>query len=161
MKSSSRDALRWVFMALVAGFLFAGLADAAWAQAAIRNVDAQVVDSQKALQDPNVSIVEAKIEGSDPLTAAASAYATLRARPLVLKFKHEIDLHKALNGKYPSIDEFIKLMRDNSIEFNPMPPYRMYGYNEKTGGIVVLEKKAEKARHDKEAGIPLDEGGSK
>ena len=38
-----------------------------------------------------------------------------------------------------------------------LPPYQMYGYNPETGGLVVLEDKAEKIRRYEERGIRIDE----
>jgi len=117
---------------------------------------AKVVDMSVALQNSNIQVSENKITGNDPLSAAASAYVTQGARIQMLNFKNSIKTQKAINGKNPTFTEFMKIVKQHKIEFNAMPPYRMYGYDPKTGGIAILEDKAEKARLYKEAGIPLD-----
>ena len=123
----------------------------------IPKVAAKLVNMPEALKNPNIVVSENKITGSDPLSAAASAYVSQRARVQMLSFKSSIKTHKAVNGKNPTYKEFMQLVQKHRIEFNTMPAYRMYGYDPQTGGIAILEDKAEKARLHKEAGIPLDE----
>lgn len=101
-------------------------------------------------------VIDQKIKGNDPLAQAANAYSKVRSRAKVLQFQHAVNFQKTLNGKYPSVDEFIKLMKENDVEFNYLPLYQMYGYDSSSGAIVILENKAEKAAHFKKAGIPLD-----
>ncbi len=123
----------------------------------IGKMTAKVVDMQKAMKEnPNLVIVENKVAGSDPLTVAASAYVSATSRASTANFKHQLDIIKATNGRYPTYAEYTKLAGQLRIEFAMLPPYQMYGYDEKAGGVVILEDKAEKARRYKAAGIPLE-----
>ena len=53
--------------------------------------------------------------------------------------------------------EAMQLMKQMKIEPAALPPYQLYGYDAKTGGLVLLEDKAEKIRLYKLSNIPLDE----
>lgn len=128
----------------------------AYGMADIPKGPAKIVDTKKTLLQPNVVVIDQKIKGNDPLAQAANAYSTMRSRAKVLQFQHAVNFQKTLNGKYPSVEEFIKLMKENNVEFNYLPLYQMYGYDSSSGAIVILENKAEKAAHYKKAGIPLD-----
>lgn len=122
----------------------------------IPKVPARIVDSAKALKDPNIVVADQKIRGNDPLSQAASAYVTVRSRAKVLNLKHAVDLQKTLHGKQPTVEEFVQLLKEHGVEFNPLRPFQMYGYDEKTGTITILENTKEKAAHYKKAGIPTD-----
>ena len=117
---------------------------------------AKVVDAQKALKNPNIVVVENKVTGNDPFTVAASAYVSMAARASTFGFQRALQLFKATNGRNPTYKEFLKMMKENHVEFAALPPYRMYGYDEKTGGIVILEDKELKAKLYKEHGIPQE-----
>lgn len=122
----------------------------------IPKAPARIVDSANALKDPNIVVADQKIRGNDPLSQAASAYVTVRSRAKVLNLKHAVDLQKALNGKQPTVEEFVQLLKEHGVEFNPLRPFQMYGYDGKTGAITILENTKEKAAHYKKAGIPID-----
>lgn len=122
----------------------------------IGKTTAQIVDANKAKQNPKIVEVENKISVSDPLTTAASAYISITSRASTLGFQQALQHYKALNGKNPTYDEFMQMVKQNRVEFAMLPPYQMYGYDEKTGGIVILEDKADKIRRYKEKDIPLD-----
>ena len=55
----------------------------------------------------------------------------------------------------------MQITKQNHVEFAKLPPYKMYGYDSQTGGIVILEDKAEKIRLYKEAGIPIEDDDKK
>jgi len=126
-------------------------------QGIIGKTTAKIVNAREATQNPKVVEVENKITGSDPITIAATAYVALSSKASALNFKNALNLHKATNDKNPTYDEFLKLKDQYRVEFAMLPPYQMYGYDETTGGIVILEDKAEKIRRYNDAGIPLDE----
>lgn len=98
----------------------------------------EVVDAKEWLQKPGIEARDGKIEGVDPFSQAASGYFTLAAKASTLGLQQQIQHYKALNGKNPSYDEFMKMMRDNRIEFAKLRWYEIYGYHEDTGNIVVL-----------------------
>ena len=118
----------------------------------------KIVDLAEAKKNPKVVEVEKKDLGSDPLTVSFNAYVSITSRASVLNFKHQMDILKATNDdKYPTFKEAEKLMKQLNIQLSEVPPYQLYGYDAKTGGIVLLEDKAEKIRLYKLNNIPLDD----
>ena len=122
----------------------------------IHKTTAVVVDAKKTLKNPEIEVVDGKIKGVDPFTQAGSAYVVMASRVSTLGMQQAIKVHKALNDKFPSYEEYMKMMKENKIEFAQLPPYKMYGYDAETGKIMVLQDNKKKAQLYKEAGIPLD-----
>ena len=118
----------------------------------------KIVDLAEAKKNPKIVEVDNKITGSDPLTASFKAYVSITSRSTALNFKLQMDILKAAgDGDYPTLREAEKLMKGLNLELNALPPYQLYGYDAKTGGLVILEDKAEKIRLYKVNNIPLDE----
>lgn len=122
---------------------------------------AKIVDVKKATQDPKIVPVENKIKGSDPLTVVGSAYVTISAKAGTLGMQQAIKHHKALNDKFPTYDEFMQIVKQNRVEFPEAVPYQLYGYDESSGAIIMLEDKAKKLQLFKKHGIPLEPGDEK
>ncbi len=122
----------------------------------IHKTTAVVVDAKKALKNPEISVVDGKIKGIDPFTQAGSAYFSMASRVSTLGMQQAIKVHKALNDKFPTYDEYMKMMKENRVEFAQLPPYKMYGYDDESGNILVLQDNKKKAELYKAAGIPLD-----
>ena len=118
-----------------------------------------LVDLAEAKKNPKIVEIENKVTGSDPLTVTFNAYVSITSRASVLNFKHQMDILKATNDdKYPTFKEAQKLMKQLNIDLAAtLPPYQLYAYDAKTGGIVVVEDKAEKIRLFKLNSIPLEE----
>ncbi|MBM3968780.1 MAG: hypothetical protein FJ302_02800 [Planctomycetes bacterium] len=118
-----------------------------------------LVDLAEAKKNPKIVEIENNVTGNDPLTVTFNAYVSITSRASVLNFKHQMDILKATNDdKYPTFKEAQKLMKQLNIELAAtLPPYQMYAYDAKTGGIVVVEDKAEKIRLFKLNNIPLEE----
>ncbi len=125
----------------------------------IPEVEARLVEWPKAKQqNPNLEVVENKVTGGDPISIAASAYVSLASKRSRLNFQHQLNLLKEINeGNPPTFKQFTDLANQLRIQFQNQPPYRYYGYDTQTGGIVVLEDKAEKKRIYKEKGIPYED----
>ena len=100
---------------------------------------AKVVDMSVAEKQPNLRVVENKIKGNDPLSVAASAYVTQRGRVAMLNLQNSMKMFKAMNGKPPTFKEFQEMLKQHNVELSVLPPNRLYGYDPKTGGIVILE----------------------
>ena len=100
---------------------------------------AKVVDMSVATKQPNLNVVENKIAGNDPLSVAASAYVTQRGRVAMMSLQNSMKMFKAMNGKPPTFKEFQEMMKQHNVELSVLPPKRLYGYDPKTGGIVILE----------------------
>ena len=100
---------------------------------------AKVVDMSVAAKQSNFQVVENKIKGNDPLSVAASAYVTQRGRVAMLNLQNSMKMFKAMNGKPPTFKEFQKMLKEHNVELSVLPPNRLYGYDPKTGGIVILE----------------------
>ena len=90
-------------------------------------------------KQPNLRVVENKIKGNDPLSVAASAYVTQRGRVAMLNLQNSMKMFKAMNGKPPTFKEFQEMLKQHNVELSVLPPNRLYGYDPKTGGIVILE----------------------
>ena len=122
----------------------------------------KIVDLAEAKKNPKIVEANTKVTGDDPLTASFSAYVSITSRASVLNFKHQMDILKATNDdKYPTFKEAEKLMKQLNIDMAAVPAYQLYGYDAKTGSIVLLEDKAEKIRLYKLNNIPLDEADKK
>ena len=123
----------------------------------IGKTTAKVVDKNKAMAgNPNLVVVENKLQGSDPVSIAGSAYISMSSRISVLNFQNNLKTWKALNdNRNPTYDEFMQMAKD--LRFAMLPPYQMYGYDDQTGSLVILEDKADKKKRYEAAGIPLDE----
>lgn len=98
----------------------------------------QVVDVKEWLKKPGIEGKNGDIEGVDPFSRAASGYFTLAAQASTLGLQSAIKNYRALNDRYPTYEEFKKMMQENRIEFAKLRWYEIYGYNEDTGKIVVL-----------------------
>tara|TARA_R110002095_G_scaffold152237_4_gene132190 strand:- start:201457 stop:201999 length:543 start_codon:yes stop_codon:yes gene_type:complete len=122
----------------------------------LQRTTAVVLDAKKALKNPDFVVVDGKIKGVDPYSQAGSAYVSMASRVSTLGMQQAIKVHKALNDQFPTYDEYMKMMKENRIEFAQLPPYKMYGYDAETGNILVLQDNKKKAQLYKEAGIPLD-----
>lgn len=123
----------------------------------IGKTTAKVVDKKKAMaENPNLVVVENKLSGSDPVSIAGSAYISMSSRISVLNFQNNLKTWKALNdNRNPSYEEFTQMSKD--LTYAMLPPYQMYGYDEETGGLVILEDKADKKKRYEAAGIPVEE----
>lgn len=109
-----------------------------------------VVDAQKALEDPDLELASTKIQGSDPLTQSSSAYFTLAPKAGTLGMQQMVQTHKALNDRYPTYDEFMKMMTDNGVTFPMLREFETYSYDAETGKIaVLLNTKKKKASREK------------
>lgn len=122
----------------------------------IHKTTAVVVDAKKAMENPDIEVVDGKIKGVDPYSQAGSAYVSMASRVSTLGMQQAIQHHKVLNDRFPTYDEYMKMMKENRIEFAQLPPYKMYGYDAESGNILVLQDNKKKAELYKKAGIPLD-----
>jgi len=104
----------------------------------IHQTTADVVDAKEWLKKEGIEARDGNIEGVDPFSQAASGYFTLAAQASTLGLQQQVQHYRALNDKFPSYEEFMKMMRDNRIEFAKLRWYEIYGYNEDTGKILVL-----------------------
>ena len=124
----------------------------------IGRTTSKIVDLAEAKKNPKIVEVEKKDLGSDPLTVSFNAYVSITSRASILNFKHQMDILKATNDdKYPTFKEAEKLMKQLNIRLAELPPYQLYGYDAKTGSIVLLEDKAEKIRLYKLNGIAIED----
>ncbi len=121
--------------------------------------DGKIVDLAEAKKNPKIVEIDGKIAGSDPLTASFNAYVSITSKASVLNFKHQMDVMKEINGgkDYPPFKEAMQLMKQMNVQVASQPPWQMYGYDVKTGGLVLLEDKGEKIRLFKANGIPIEE----
>ncbi len=124
----------------------------------IGRTTSKIVDLAEVRKNPKIVEVEKKDLGVDPLTVSFNAYVSVTSRASILNFKHQMDILKETNdGKYPTFTEAEKLMKQLNIRLAERPPYQLYGYDAKTGAIVLLEDKAEKIRLYKANGIAIED----
>ncbi len=120
--------------------------------------DGRLVDLQaEQAKNPDLVVVDGKIKGSDPISAAGSAYVSMTSGVQAQNMQHNVRIMQAEKGRPLTFTEFEGLAKQLNIQFNKMPPYRMFGYDSKTGEVVVLEDKAMKKKIYEEKGIPWDE----
>ena len=124
----------------------------------IGKTTADVIDYKKYRSNPFIVVVENKVQGSDPLTVAATAYVAASSRISALNFKRQLDIIKASNGRAPTFAEFKKLQKQMRIELAKLPRYQAYAYDESTGGLLVVENKEYKIQIYREAGVPIEPG---
>lgn len=111
----------------------------------------EVVDKNKVMaENPALIEVENKVTGNDPLSTALTGYIAASSRVNVLNFQHQINLMKAMNeDKNPTYEEIVDLIKQHNMEFNALPDYQMFAYDETTGGFGILEDpEAKKAFYD-------------
>ncbi len=107
----------------------------------------EVLDKNKAMaENPNLVEVENKITGKDPLTVSLEAYISASSRINVLNFQHQVDLMRAMNDRPPTYKEIVDLIKKTKMEFNALPDYQKFAYDEKEGKFLILEDPAEKKR---------------
>jgi hypothetical protein len=126
---------------------------------AIPDMEAQIVDKQRALAE-NPSLVETsnKMNTTDPILAISGAYFSAASRAEILAFQHNIDIWKAANDdRYPSYQEFMDMYRTARVKFKGVKPYQVYAYDQSDGTICILEDRAEKKRRYEAAGIEYTE----
>lgn len=72
------------------------------------------------------------------------------------RWSDEIKLYHGENGRYPSYDELVAMMKTHGVTFTELPPFQAYGYDAASGKIGILEDREEKARRYQAAGIPVE-----
>jgi len=127
--------------------------DAADKPVPITKREAKLVDKKQALQEnPALVEVENKITAGDTLTAVAQSYFTIGSKAQVLAMQRSIQIQKELNNRWPTFEEFEKSLKQAGVQLQGLYAYQMYAYDEDTGGIVILEDRAEKKRQYEAAG---------
>lgn len=115
--------------------------------------EARLVDKQKAMQEnPALIEVENKINASDPFTAAAQSYFTIGSKAQVLAMQHTIKIQRELNDRWPTFEEFENSIKQAGVKLTAIYPYQMYAYDDSTGGLTILEDRAEMKRQYEAAG---------
>jgi hypothetical protein len=122
------------------------------------DVEAQVVDKQVAMaENPNLRETENEINAMDPLSAASQSYFALGSRIHLMNFKHQVDIMRELNDRYPTFDEFAEMMQTHDVEFKGLKPWQMYAYDSSDGTVCILEDLDVKRARYEAADIPYPE----
>lgn len=115
--------------------------------------EARLVDKQKAMQEnPKLIEVENKINASDPLTAVAQGYFAAASQAQVLTMQHNINIQREIDDRWPTFAEFEEMVKQYNIKLQGLYAYQMYAYDETTGGLSILEDRAEKKSQYEAAG---------
>ncbi|MBL4884619.1 MAG: hypothetical protein JKY95_08810 [Planctomycetaceae bacterium] len=113
----------------------------------LKRKTSEVADMNKAMADnPKLIEVENKITGSDPLSVALEGYISASSRINVLNFQHQIDLMKATDDRNPTYEEIVTLIKQTNMEFNALPDYQTFAYDEKEGRFLILEDPEKKKK---------------
>ena len=100
----------------------------------------EVVHMQKAMEEnPKLIEVENKVSGNDPLTTTLTGYIAASSKINVMNMQHQIDLMRAAEDRNPTYDEIMELIKQHNMQFNALPDYQMYAYNEEQGIFTILE----------------------
>lgn len=100
----------------------------------------EILNAKEQIKKQNVVIVKRKGSGNDPFTVATNVYTYAASFTGSLGIQQWIRHEKALNGKFPTYQKLQTWMKKNpGVELPVLPARRMYGYDEDTGSIVVLE----------------------
>ena len=119
---------------------------------------AKIVKWPEYKQDhPETVVVDDKVEGWDPFSTAGSAYVAMTNKIGLLQFQSDLNLLKASEGRPPTYEEFTARVKQYGIKYHDEHPYRLYGYNEETGTMVMLEDKGLKRKIYEGKGIPYPE----
>ncbi len=106
----------------------------------------EVVDMHKAMmENPKLVEVENKVTGSDPLTTSLEAYIAISSRANVLNFQHQLNILKAVEDRNLTYEEVMDLIKQTKMEFNALPDYQTYAYDDKQGRFTILEDPDAKA----------------
>lgn len=121
----------------------------------------RLVDKQKIMAENPQMIVKstAKLGGQsqDYLTAVSQAYVSARTRIYVMTLQHDLALQKELNdGKFPSFEQFEKMLKQSSVELANSYPWEVYAYDSVAGEIQLLEDPIQKRKIRQEKGLPVD-----
>ena len=92
-----------------------------------------------------------------PVSSATQSYFALGSRIHLLNFKHQIDIHQALNDRFPTFDEFSEMMQTQDVEFKGLKPWQMYAYDSSDGTVCILEDPDVKRARREAAGLETEE----
>ncbi len=106
----------------------------------VKRTTKEVLDKKKAMEEnSNLVEVENKITAQDPLSASLQGYITIASRANVLNFQHQLNIMKAMNDGNPSYADVLQLLQQTNMDFNALPDYQYYAYDEQNGTFVILE----------------------
>ena len=104
----------------------------------------EIVNANEAVKDPNSNIVKLAVQGNNPLTQAVTVYGKAAAMAGTIPIQQWIKEKKIVEDHTPTYAELQEWLKKNpSFELPVLPYQRMYGYDETTGEIVILEKRDE------------------
>lgn len=100
-----------------------------------------LVDARQArAQNPKLVEVENRINATDPVSAAGSAYFAITTRAQLLNMEHAIKIYKADNdNKHPPFAEFSRMLKDANVELKGLYRWQVYAYDDQTGELLILE----------------------
>jgi len=115
---------------------------------------AELVDKNKAMaeNDKLVEIERNRISSQNYLTAVGQGYFAAASRIELLNLQNAVNQLHALNNRYPTFEEFNDLLKQTGVRLGNLYEYQMYGYDDQTGEICILEDRAHKKRIYEAAG---------
>ncbi|WP_339908842.1 hypothetical protein [Symmachiella dynata] len=122
----------------------------------LKKMTQEVFDAQVELQNKDIVEVENKLRGNDPISQSMTAYTAITSQFSTMQAQQRVAMYEVENNRYPTYEEFMKLVKGEGMKFVMLPPYQKYGYDAETGRVMVLEDKKDKAERYKKAGINED-----
>lgn len=84
-----------------------------------------------------------------PITTPISEYFSMRSRIPLLQIKHDMDIYKAIDNRFPkNFEEFKSAILDPAnIELPELPPGASYEYDNKSGELLVRDSGDRSVQH--------------
>ncbi len=106
---------------------------------------AKLVNKQDAMAaNPDLVETRNRINSNNYLTAVAQGYFSAASQIQMIQLEHTVKHMQALENRWPTLEEFQKILDDNNIKLGSLYEYQMYAYDPDTGGISILEDKVKK-----------------
>ena len=107
--------------------------------------EAKLVNTKDAMAaNPDLVETRNRINATNYLTAVAQGYFAAASQIQMIQLEHTVKHMQAMDDRWPTLEEFQKILDDNGIKLSHLYPYQMYGYNPETGDLTILEDKAQK-----------------
>ncbi|MCA9039364.1 MAG: hypothetical protein KDA65_03350 [Planctomycetaceae bacterium] len=94
-------------------------------------------------ENPNLVPISERQEGTENqgyIRTITSSMRDQKARASQFGLERAIQLYHAEHERYPSYDEFMKMLKDHRAFFPALNGERMYAYREKTGEVLTLRE---------------------
>ncbi len=111
-----------------------------------------IIDKNKAMaENPNLAPKVNKVEGYDPISTSLTGYLAAASQVNVASFQHNIHLVETMEERRLTFAEMQQYIKEYNMQFNALPDYQFYAYDDQTGEFLILEDSALKEKLHAEA----------